>query len=406
MSTRAPTPSAAERLHALTALLADVEDVLAHRVTAPEPPGWATRRGWASFLAALSDDALVACERRGPAAVLPTLPGVPAELRELAERVTARSALPAGEPAERVPALRQASPRKRAQVAALAALVRRWAPRTERIVDLGAGKGHLTRALAEALDLPAIGVERRDAVVRRARDLTFDARVRFVAGDAARDVAPGPSDLLVGLHACGALGDALVERAARTGAGALLVSCCPQKAPGGVRAPRSSVGRTLGLTLDAPLLGLANLATVADGAPDAAAVMDRRRTRRALYTLLRDAGADLAPGDEARGIHRRQFRRPLAELAPRAFAGRGLAAPSPAAIRDAERRAAVEHGRIRRFALPRTMLARPLELALVFDRAAALAETGPAPHVLEAFDRRASPRNVAILRGVGDGDAS
>ncbi|MCZ7677918.1 MAG: hypothetical protein M5U28_03700 [Sandaracinaceae bacterium] len=63
----------------------------------------------------------------------------------------------------------------------------------------------------------------------------------------------------------------------------------------------------------------------------------------------------------------------------------------------------VRQARARRLALPRAMLARPLELALVLDRAACLAEHGAAPEVLEAFDRAASPRNVAIVRPARDG---
>jgi SAM-dependent methyltransferase len=393
---RAVLPSA--HLRELAALLDEVRDVLDERVRAPRAPRWAEARGWAGFLAALDDATLRACEEEGPAQVFAAATAAPRELRALADAVRRLTALPRAAPPAGVPVLRQASPRKRAQVAALAGLVRRWAPGSARVVDLGAGKGHLTRALAEALDLPAVGVERRDPVVGRARALTLDERVRFVAGDGASTRAR-PSDLLVGLHACGALGDALIERAAAADAGVLLVSCCPQKVPGGTRPPVSAAGRRLGLELRQELLGLANLATLGEGAAGARAVMARRRTRYALWLLLRDAGVDLPLGAEARGVHRRQFRRPLAELAPRVLAARGLPAPSARALRDAERRAALEHGRMRRFSLPRTMLARALEVAIVLDRATRLEEAGEPPRVIEAFDPAQSPRNLAIVRG-------
>lgn len=394
--------NASEHLDALAALLREVEDVLGGRVTAPAAPRWARERGWTEFLLGLDEATLEACERAGPAGFFESAADAPPSLRELAGRVRRLTALPGPIPPASAPVLRQASPSKRAQVAGLTALVRRWAPATRRVVDLGAGKGHLTRALAAALAVPAVGVERDHHVVRRARDLTFDERVRFVRGDAGArggGVEPGPADLLVGLHACGALGDALVERAADSGAGVLLVSCCYQKVPGGARSPLSARGAALGLALATAHLGLANLATAHEGAAGGAGVMSRRHTRYALWLALRDAGVELPLGDEARGVNRRQFRRPLEDLAPEVFAARGLTAPSAETLRQLEARAREEHGRVRRLALPRTMLARPLELAVVLDRAAALAETaGPEPSVVEGFARSASPRNVALLR--------
>ncbi|HJL31850.1 MAG TPA: methyltransferase, partial [Polyangiaceae bacterium LLY-WYZ-15_(1-7)] len=256
----------------------------------------------------------------------------------------------------------------------------------------------LTRALRERLALPALGLERDPARVRVARELAGPAGPRFEATDASRAIPAGPGDLLVGLHACGGLGDALVTRAAATGAHALLVSCCHQKIDGPARAPLSRLARDRGFELPREALGLANLAygleIVSGGAE---AIQRGRETRHALALLLHERGVDLGPGDEARGIGRDRFRKGLAHVAPRALARRGLAQPGPTELETTLARAREEHGRMRRLGLPRGLLGRLLELALVLDRAVALEEAGHAVRVEPAFPAQVSPRNLALL---------
>ncbi|MFK7989093.1 MAG: methyltransferase [Sandaracinaceae bacterium] len=395
---RMPAPLRS-RLEALVGLLDGLSDVLSTRVEHPEPPAWATSRGWAAPLLALSDQMLLSAERLGPSAVLPTL-ALPSDLVALAEQHTRLCHLPRlPQPAAAV--IRAAGARKRAQVTALRAHVAAWAPSVDRVVELGAGRGHLTRALADALSLETLGIEHTAHVVERARALGEGERLRFVLRDGRDEAIPSdPRTLLVGLHACGGLGDALVDLAARTDAAVLHVACCPQKVDGQTRTASSSAGRALGFNVPRRALGLANLAGSQDegrGEPP----MSRRRRRRALYLLLREAGVELMPGDEARGVPRRQFRHPLAHVAAFAFERRGLPPPSALAIEDADRRATIESGRIRRLSLARRLLARPLELALAFDRACLLAERGRAPDVVEVWDRTVSPRNVALLREAG-----
>lgn len=390
----------ADRLRVLAALLGEVRDVLSDRVVDPAPPAWCERRGWTSFLLALDDATLERAEHGETARVLLEHRDTPPSLRALASEVIALTALEPIVLAAEPRALRRASDRKRHQVAALGALASEWAPRTRRVVDLGAGHGHLTRELAERLNVAALGVEARAHVVENARALTESDAVRFVRRDAIADpIRFERDDLIVGLHACGSLGDAIVRAAAESGAGVLLVSCCPQKIDGTDRPPLSALGRSLGLRFAREHLGLANLATLVEGGKDSADVMERRLARRTLFLLLRDAGVALAPGDEMHGIPRRRLAGPLDALVARAFELRGLALPSREAIERARARAAREHPRMRRLALPRTMLARVLELALVHDRAVLFDEHPTTPaRVALAFARSASPRNVAILR--------
>jgi hypothetical protein len=389
----------ADHLRRVVVLLAEVRDVIEDRAIGPMPPAWCETRGWSSFLLSLDDQTLEACEQGLVHERLAAHPEAPPSLVELASRAVAVTRVPKLEASLMPVATRGAGARKVAQIAALADAVKGWASKATRIVDLGAGHGHLTRSLAEALDVEALGLERERAFVHAARTLTGDRRVRFEHLEVAAPVSGvGARDLLVGLHACGSLGDALVRTAAASGAGVVLVSCCAQKTRGDRREPVSALGRALGLGFDRAVLGLANLATASEGGLEAHDVMSRRRTRYALHLLLRDAGLEVALGDEMRGLNRRRARRPLEELAPVVLAARGLDAPSALQIARAAERAARDHGRLRRLELPRVMFARVLELALVLDRAVSLDEVGPPSRVLEAFERAHSPRNLAILR--------
>lgn len=377
-----------QRLRALCSWLAPLDDVLRDRVVRPDAPSWCERRGWTEFLLSLDDASVEAAEREGPAMVLSQRPGAPWDLQALAgEALELSSVRSVDAPAPGV--LRRASPRKRDQVEALASLAPTGATR---IVDFGSGHGHLTRRLAAALDLPAVGLERSETSVATARAIEPRPSVRFEVVDVA-DLDARDGDLLVGLHACGDLGDALVRCAARTGAAVLLVSCCPQKTQSDPRRPLSSHG----LTFDKSMLGLANLAAIGESGVASADAMERRRRRYALRSLLEASGLPTAPGEEAQGINRRRFARPLEDIAPLAFARRGRVTPNATAIREADERSRIEHARVRRFTLPRSLLARPLELALVLDRAAMLEEAGGAPEVVEAFPRSRSPRNLALI---------
>lgn len=383
-------PDPTVRLEALTDLLESHRDILEGRVTEPVAPEWSEARRWTSFLLGLDDSTVEGCEREGPAVPLARHPAVPPSLRELAERSLVLSALPSSTPPSTVaPLPRRAGPKKRDQIESLAALA---PPGALRVIDFGSGHGHFTRRIARALGLPALGLERSAASVATARALEPDPLVRFEQREVTAVADIGADDLLVGLHACGGLGDTLIDSARRGGSRVLLVSCCPQKVLADPRAPLSSRG----LTLNKDLLGLANLAALGGGV-EAADAVERRRIRLGLRLLLLDAGFELAPGEEARGLNRRRFRHPLHDVAPAAFALRGASPPSPSAIRASDARAREEHAVIRRLALPRTLLARPLEVAIGVDRATALIEAGGQARVFEAFPRHASPRNIAVV---------
>jgi SAM-dependent methyltransferase len=394
-------PDVLETFEEASHCLASVRDIIDERSTGQAPPTWCVRRGFTDFLRALPDEALVALERDGLGAHVAGLPDAPDSLVQLAHDVRRLTKLPrAREVSAHEVRERRTSPRKRVQVAAFAALVEGLSTTAWRIVDLGSGHGHLTRHLAHALGVPAEGWERDPARAEVARSLVSDGRARFLVADV-RDLGAKLTshDLVVGLHACGALGDLTIQGAIEARAAVALVACCPQKCKG-ARIPLS-VARGLSvdaLTLPHAALGLGN---VRDGdtrvETDWAACVDARVRRMALRNTFVAAGHPMEHGEEMRGLNRRRAADPLRELVARAFALRGLPLPSSTLIEASETKALEDHRLARRWELPRTMLARLVEVWMAFDRAARLRTNGYAVEVREVFSSAISPRNVAVL---------
>lgn len=397
----------ADRLRQNLDLLDEARDILGHRVTKSAAPAWCEGRGWSSFLLGLDDAELVRGEHEGLGAVVAARPDAPPTLVAFIRQAEALGEIENAEAfgkavASEAAPPRRTSKRKSAQVQALAELAAAAFPRPGRIVDVGAGHGHLTRALAEALGAPALGLDRDAARVETARSWG-DATTTFEQWEGgAAPLSLHPGDLAVGLHACGGLGDLLVKRAATAGADVLLVSCCLQKVEGEARAPLSRAGRERDFMVPRALLGLANLSTRAVGVEEPMpGIMAGRQTRYALRLLLEGRGVSCPAGDESRGINRRQMRRGLGAVARPALTARDLPPATAAEVREVEERAAEGFGRIRRLSLPRAPLGRVLERAIVFDRAAALEEAGHETRIVVAFDAGESPRNLAILGRAG-----
>jgi hypothetical protein len=205
-----------------------------------------------------------------------------------------------------------------------------------------------------------------------------------------------PGDLAVGLHACGELGDRLTMEAARVGCALGLVPCCLQKIVTQRRAPLSRAMSEVWLSR--ACLGLTNQTAQPEGVETSlASTQAARRVRYSLLELLRGHGLVLEPGEEMRGINRRRAHHGLRDVAQRACSLRGLPLPSDAEIAHYEALGRSRFGSLRRLALPRSLLARLVELSVALDRAALLEEHGCATRVGTLFERRITPRNLAIF---------
>jgi len=263
---------------------------------------------------------------------------------------------------------------------------------------VGAGSGHLTRLSAEMFRLPALGLERNSRSVETAqRRADADAvPAKFVQTDAREALELSARDLAIGLHACGELGDRLVEQATLAGCDLALVSCCLQKITNDSRRSLSQAAH--GLELRREHLGLSNLTAQPRGIEASIeTTIAARQTRYALGRLLRARGAEVDPGAEMSGINRRRAHQGLRAVAERALTLRGLAPATDAELHEHERLAAREYAVVRRLSLPRSMLARAVEVWVSLDRAARLEEQDIHVRVATIFERDVSPRNIGIF---------
>jgi SAM-dependent methyltransferase len=397
--------SQTEALSRVLGVLLPALDIVNGRVEEAEPPAFCTKRGWSEFLLSLTDEEVRRCEAAGLTVCAPELSAAPESLLALAAGVREQTTLPAlgaGVSDGLESPIRNVSARKRSQLDSLAEAVRGMAEHATRIVDVGSGSGHFAMLAAERFGRDTLGIERdADRVLFATRRIALSpqdtGRAHFVTSDACREpLSLSANDLAVGLHACGELGDTLVRAAASARCDIALISCCFQKISGVERAP---LCRALqGVAWRRAALGLANETAQSQGIEDTIGRnMESRQTRYALRCLLVERGQSVPWGAEMRGINRRRAHGGLRALAERALALRGLAPPTDAELRHHEAAAPVAYGRIRRFALARSMLARLVELAVVLDRAAALEESGQHVLVGTLFERSVTPRNIALF---------
>jgi hypothetical protein len=406
-SSRRPGTSQRDELARVLSLLDPARDIVDTPVETPDPPAWCSERGWLGFLLTLDDGELFASERGGFAALVAARADAPASLRELAARAQCCTRLPALRTLDvALPAasLRGVSARKREQLAALLGALSPLARAAERIVDVGAGRGHLSRLASELFRCQTLALD-RDATLLRSGGERLEERARQVGALGVRflqaDVGPQPlellaSDLAVGLHACGELGDRLVAAAAAARCDVALVSCCLQKTSAERRTSLSRAAH--GFDLRRSVLGLTNLSTREEGVEASMAEnLLAREARLGLRYLLRARGLEVGAGEEMRGINRRRAQAGFADLAAHALVLRRLPLPSPLELRsfgDAARR---DHAIMRRLSLPRSLLARPIELAVVRDRATLLEESGQHVAVAQLFEQRLTPRNTVLF---------
>jgi hypothetical protein len=356
----------------------------------------------AAWLRALPAERVFALEHRaGPADALPGAYG--ALVRELAP-LSAVAPLPTAPHAPDVEAaLVRMRDRKAAQVRALVAVAAPALAPADRVVEWCAGRGHLGRTLARALDRPGLLLERDPSLCAPPADLPEDPRVHHVTVDV---VASGrdhlrDTDGVVALHACGSLTDRLLDDAADAGVRALVAApCCyhrllPAVAGGDVWRPRSDLGQASGLALEHDDLRVLTREATCAGA---------RRTRLRGRELIARAAWDLwrreVTGVDAHHalppMIRSTFDAPLRELLPRLAAERGLRDPWPAfdALEAQARRRVLE---VRALDLPRLAARRALELWVNLDRLRLMAERGHRARLGTFCDPQATPRNLALL---------
>ena len=384
-------------------------DVVGGRVASAEPPAWCEARGWTEYLRHLTTAELQRAELDVTGWMLHA-EGVPDSLRSFAAQAESTTRLEHLSTCFVRPALpeRFVKERKLLQIEALLATLRELAEPCVRLLDVGSGKGHLSRIASARWVLAALGVDRNQDLLECATDLAAGGRAEYCAIDVLHEALPvHAADLVLGLHACGEVTDIALTAAVEARARVAFVSCCLQKVRSPTRVALSSFGRERGFSLSREVLGLSNLMGRAEGIEVAQSVsIEAHEARLGLRMLLAVRGIATLPGEEMRGVNRRRARKGFITLARESFDSRGLSPPTDLELVRAAAKAHEEHGWMRRWSLPRTLLPRVIECAVAFDRASFLEENGHIVRVAVAFPAEVSPRNVLVVGVPGAAIAS
>mmetsp|Transcript_10966 Transcript_10966/g.15453 ORF Transcript_10966/g.15453 Transcript_10966/m.15453 type:complete len:800 (-) Transcript_10966:240-2639(-) len=106
-----------------------------------------------------------------------------------------------------------------------------------RVVDVGGGKGYLAGLIAEYFGSDIVDVRVVDICSRAVKNGMMRAQrrnlgnIQFTAGDAQVDVPLDGVDIVVALHACGALSDVAIGHAITNGAAFVVCPCCFRSNP-------------------------------------------------------------------------------------------------------------------------------------------------------------------------------
>lgn len=273
------------------------------------------------------------------------------------------------------------------------------------VVEWCSGRGHLGRLASRRWGRPGLLVEVDPALCGPPAGVAEAEGVRHLradvlAPDVARQVPDGAT--LVGLHACGRLGDRLVETALSRDAASLALSpCCPHRRFGDDPwTPLSETVRAHGLPVDAETLRVAVLdEVVARGRRRR--LRRRERVWRLAWDLLRREQTGEDRHHKLPSLARGVFQDPLGAFLEARAAERGLVLPAVDLAR-LEARAEEQALRVRRRGLVRAVYRRPLEVYTALDRVVRLIEAGWWAGVGTFVARAVTPRNL-LVRGAPGG---
>lgn len=288
-------------------------------------------------------------------------------------------------------------------------------PAPREILDLGGGVGHLARHLAQTLACEITTLDRDPEAIETGRRLSsapewqlVSGRQQFVCSDfpsALAAVRPARFNLSLGLHTCGPLAWRHLESC--TAEQALLnFGCCYDRLDPQTDVEHSHTAKGAPLAWTRQALFLATRAGTERTVADFQFQQRVLQYRYGLDLWLRSQG--FAKQAESVGnTPPAAYSQSFAHYARNRFGFLQLPVP----ISDAELDAFFEAHRVRverqRFAaFLQNVLARPLEVLLLLDRALWLdervahlssAEPKPRAQVLEFFDPLLSPRNLGIV---------
>ena len=398
------------RLEALAELLGPWSGLWSRSILQDWPEsGAAYPDAWLSYAESLDE----AGERRLDHGELPGEP--PASLRALLLGLHRLTALPgsAGVHGLTSTEAQGLTAKKRHELERILALL---APRTRAIrhaVDIGGGMGHLARLCVGAFDWTFHSIDRDAALQDKGRD--WLRRTRGPSRDKLHflhaSVEDGPRGELdglfrgqdrasMGLHTCGPL--ALTQLRKSQEAGFLLnVGCCYDQLEPPRDYPVSRLGQAHRLPFTRHALALATRGRHHKSEGEFARMKQVYAHRFAFDLLARrefPGRGFVRAGDAPRALYAGSFSAYARDRLARLRLETGLTDAGlesfAESIRPETRRLLLCH-------LLRDRFARALEVVLLLDRALLLEEWGFRVELLQVFDPRLSPRNIALIASRG-----
>lgn len=352
----------------------------------------------------------------------------PASLLELVRRLRELCELPKLTIAHALRALlgRGLTPKKKHEIEAVVSLFRQRGVSASRVLDIGGGIGHLARHIALELDCPVDTVDRDHALQKKGMRVLgrepwrrrLKHPVRFVLGEFPGIENPSPDQQggawAIGLHTCAELAWCQLELV-RSGYSVLNIGCCYEKLDAVSGTHRSRHGKARPLLITEEALFLANRGGVERSPEDFIFQQRVQRYRFSLHELLLREGCHPAlaeaVGSASVSAYSGSFFDYVRDrLGTLQGAPASVISLSSAACEEAYRSMAPGIERKRFLAFLRNLFARPLEVALLLDRAL-FVEEGAGAHdrqgymeypeydvrLIQLFDARISPRNIALL---------
>ncbi|MDC0714522.1 methyltransferase [Stigmatella sp. ncwal1] len=285
-------------------------------------------------------------------------------------------------------------------------------PRTRTIrqaADIGGGMGHLARLCVKTFDWTFHSIDRDAALQEKGRDWLRRARTlpqeklsflhASVEDGPQLEIDPlfsGHDRASIGLHTCGPL--ALTQIRKSQEAGFLLnFGCCYDKLDAARDYPVSRFGEAHRLPFTRYALSLATRGRHHKTGTEFALMKRVYAQRFALDLLLRRQCPELGfvpAGDAPKALYAGSFAVYARDRLERLRLDPGMAEAEldsfEVSVRPETRRLFLCH-------LLRDRFARALEIVLLLDRALLLEEMGFQVELLQVFDPRLSPRNVALI---------
>lgn len=400
-----------ERLSALTDLLRPWSELWSRSILQNWPEaGAAYPESWLPYAESLDEEG----ERRLDDGELPGKP--PRSLHSLVLELRELTALPWHEGVQRLTTA-DAQGLNAKKVHEIERVLSLLGPRIKTIrqaVDIGGGMGHLARLCVRTFDWTFHSIDRDAALqekgrewLRRARDLPRE-KLCFIHSSVEDrpqseidGLFSGQNRASIGLHTCGALALTQIRKSQKAG---LLLSfgCCYDQMEATRDYPVSHFGKTHALPITRRALFLATRGRHHKSETEFALMKRVYAQRFALHLLLRRKFPSLGfvrAGDAPKRLYAESFAVYARDRLDRLRLDVGM---TEAELDAFELSARPETRRIFLCHLLRDRFARALELVILLDRALLLEEMGFQAELLQVFEPRLSPRNIALIASRAD----